>query len=85
MLFLFIYSTHILKIELNFMSLQINYKNISVKKNPANLVLFVDDNFSLRGIKKYISVKEYAYISDLLTSIDKNKKIVSYDIFNFIT
>ena len=62
------------------MSLQINYKNISVKKNPANLVLFVDDNFSLRGIKKYISVKEYAYISDLLTSIDKNKKIVSYDI-----
>ena len=62
------------------MSLQINYKNMSVKKNPANLVLFVDDNFSLRGIKKYISVKEYAYISDLLTSIDKNKKIVSYDI-----
>ena len=74
MLFLFIYSIHILKIELNFMSLQINYKNMSVKKNPANLVLFVDDNFSLRGIKKYISIKEYAYISDLLTSIDKNKK-----------
>ena len=31
---------------------------MSVKKNPANLELFVDDNFSLRGIKKDISIKE---------------------------
>ncbi len=80
MLFLFIYSTHILKSVLNFMALQINYKNISVKKNSGNLVLFVDDTFSLNGIKKYISVKEYAYISDLLKLTDKNKKIISYDI-----
>ena len=62
------------------MALQINYKNISVKKNSGNLVLFVDDTFSLNGIKKYISVKEYAYISDLLKLTDKNKKIISYDI-----
>ena len=80
MLFLFIYSTHILKSVLNFMALQINYKNISVKKNSGNLVLFVDDTFSLNGIKKYISIKEYAYISDLLKLTDKNKKIISYDI-----
>ena len=62
------------------MTLQINYKNISLKKNPSNLVLFVDDTFSPRSIKKYISGKEYSYISDLLEVKDRKKKIVSYDI-----
>ncbi len=62
------------------MSLQINYKNNSLKKNSSNLVLFVDAAFSAISIKKYISVKEYSYISDLLTVSDREKKIISYDI-----
>ncbi len=62
------------------MTLQINYKNITLKKNSNNLVFFVDDTFSARGIKKYISGKEYEYITDLLTTGDRKKKIISYDI-----
>ena len=62
------------------MTIQINYKNISLRKNSSNLVFFVDDTFSVRGIKKYISDKEYSYISDLLTIGDRKKKIISYDI-----
>ena len=56
------------------MTLQINYKNNSFKKNSSNLVLFVDADFSTISIKKYISVKEYSYISDLLTVSDRKKK-----------
>ena len=62
------------------MTLQINYKNTSLKKKSSNLVLFVDDAFSPKGIKKYTSSKEYSYISDLLTASDRKKKIISYDI-----
>ena len=62
------------------MTLQINYKNISLKKNSSNLVLFIDDTFSPGSIKKYISGKEYLYISDLLAVKNRKKKIVSYDI-----
>ncbi len=62
------------------MSLQINIKNRSLKKNSGNLVLFVDDTFNTKGIKKYISAKEYLYVSDLLTVSDKKKTIISYNI-----
>ena len=37
------------------MSIQINYKNNGPKNPSANLVLFVDENFSIKGLNKYIS------------------------------
>ena len=41
------------------MTVQINYKNTGPKKNLTNLVLFVDENFNIRGLKKYISNSEF--------------------------
>ena len=74
MVFLFIYSIHILLSVLKFMSVNIIYKNVSFKKNFGNEVLFVDEKFSILSLKKYISVSEFAYISDLLKTNNNKKK-----------
>ena len=62
------------------MSIQINYKSSSLKTNPANLILFVDEKFSNIGLKKYISNTEFAYISDLLKTSDLKKNLLFFEI-----
>ena len=59
------------------MSIKINYKKSILSKSATNLVLFVDENFNIKDIKKYISNSEFSYISDLLKNSDlkiKTKK-----------
>jgi leucyl aminopeptidase len=43
-------------------------------------VLFVNENFKISNLKKYLSGSEYSFISDLLIITNKEKEIVSYDI-----
>ena len=62
------------------MTVQINYKSTSSKKYPNKLVLFVDENFTISGLKKHFLSKEFEYISDLLKNSDKKKIIATYDI-----
>ena len=62
------------------MSIQINYKAGPFKKKSSNLVLFVDENFNITGLKKFISNEEYSFIGDLLAINDKKKKIIAYDL-----
>ena len=62
------------------MSIQINYKNKGLKNPSANLVLFVDENFSIRGLNKYISNSEFSYISDLLKKSDLKKDLLFFEI-----
>ena len=62
------------------MSIQINYKAGPSKKKSSNLVLFVDENFNITGLKKLISNGEYSFIGDLLAINDKKKKIIAYDL-----
>ena len=62
------------------MSISINYKNSSNKKNGSNTVLFVDEKFAISKIKKHISNSEYSFISDLLKTTNLKKKIVVFDI-----
>ena len=62
------------------MSVQINYKIRNSKKNSENVVFFVDDKFRTSSLKKYISITEYSYISDLVNVDDKKKEIITYDI-----
>ena len=62
------------------MSIQINYKAGPFKKKSSNLVLFVDENFNITGLKKLISNEEYSFIGDLLEINDKKKKIIAYDL-----
>ena len=62
------------------MSVTINYnKNLS-KKNSSNIVLFLDENFNISGLKNHISGPEYSFIADLIKTKDIKKKILSFDI-----
>ncbi len=62
------------------MSIKINYSNKAVNKTSANMVLFVDEKFTIKSLKKYISEKEFSYISDLLKTIDQKKNIFVFEI-----
>jgi leucyl aminopeptidase len=59
------------------MSIQIVYKN---KDNSNNLVLFVDENFNIGGLKKHISNIEFSYISDLLKTSDLKKNLLFFEV-----
>ena len=63
------------------MTVQINYKKSLSKKSAGNLVLFVDEKFSIFALKKHILSSEYTYVSDLIkTKKSEEKKIVIFDI-----
>jgi leucyl aminopeptidase len=62
------------------MTIQINYKNIASKKDLTNLILFVDENFNIRNLKKYLSNLEFSYISDLLKNSDLKKDLLSFEV-----
>ena len=66
--------------EFKFMSIKINYKNNISKNKPKNVVFFVDEKFSIAGIKKFISKSEYSYTEDLLRTKDLKKKIIFSEI-----
>ena len=62
------------------MTIKINYsKNVSGKPS-SNLVLFVDEKFSLNKLKKYFSNVEYAYVNDLLRASDLKKNIFVFEV-----
>jgi leucyl aminopeptidase len=62
------------------MSIKINYLEKPTNKPFENLVLFVDENFNINGLKKIISSIEFSYISDLLKTSDLKKKILFFKI-----
>ena len=62
------------------MNVEINYKSNPSGKNSVNHVLFTDENFNILALKKYLSNKEYSFVSDLLKLKDLKRKIISLDI-----
>ena len=55
------------------MSVKITYSKQAISKFSINLVLFCNDKFNISGLKKYLTISEYSYISDLLKSNDLKK------------
>ena len=62
------------------MSIQINYKNNEIKKSSANLVLFVEENFDISGLRKHISNAEFSYVSDLLKKNSLKKNVLFFEV-----
>ena len=62
------------------MAIEINYKTNIQKKLSSNYILFVDENFNINGLKKYISNSEISYISDLLKNSDLKKDLLVFEI-----
>ena len=62
------------------MSIKINYKNSGSKKPLNNLVLFTDEKFDIKPLKKHISSSEFFYVNDLLKTSDTNKNLFVFEI-----
>ena len=62
------------------MKIEINFKNRVSNQSTGNLILFVDEKLNITGLKKVLVNTEYSYISDLIKSEDKKKKILTFDI-----
>ncbi len=62
------------------MSIKISFKKSILRKTSSNLVLFVDEEFNIKSIKKYISSSEFSYISDLLKTSDLKKKLLIFEL-----
>ena len=62
------------------MSIKINYTNKLNSKSSTNLVLFVDENFNINGLKKVISKEEFFFVSDLLKNCDLKKDLLFFKI-----
>ena len=62
------------------MSIKINFKKGALKKTNANLIIFVDEKFNTKSLKKYISSHEYSYISDLLKTSDLSKNLIVFEL-----
>ncbi|MDA9646866.1 leucyl aminopeptidase [Candidatus Pelagibacter sp.] len=62
------------------MSIKINFKNNISTKSTINLVLFVNENFNIKDIKKYISNSEFSYIADLLKNSDLKKDSLFFEV-----
>ena len=62
------------------MTIQINYKKAKSNLFLNNLVLFVDENFNIRNLKRYISNSEFSYIADLLKNNDLKKDILFFEV-----
>jgi leucyl aminopeptidase len=62
------------------MTIQINYKKAKSNFFLNNLVLFVDENFNIRNLKKYISNSEFSYIADLLKNNDLKKDLLFFEV-----
>ncbi len=62
------------------MSVTINYIKAKPKKSSSNQILFVDENFSMSSLKKFLSNNEYNFVSDLLKTKDVKKQILSFEI-----
>ena len=60
------------------MSIKINFKNNDLNKSSANTVLFVDENFNISSLKKYLSNLEFSYVSDLLKNSDLKKNLLFF-------
>ena len=62
------------------MSIKISYLNKSSSQPSANIVLFSDEKFNLKGLRKYLLNSEFSYIEDLLKTSDLKKKLLVFEL-----
>ena len=62
------------------MSVKINYLNKTINNLTSNLVLFSNEKFDIKNLKKNLSNFEFLYINDLLKTSDLKKKILVFEL-----
>jgi len=62
------------------MAITINYLNKEKNKTSSNYVLFVNEKFDVKNLKKIISHNEISYVRDLLQTKEPKKNILTFEI-----
>ena len=62
------------------MSVKISYLKKKAIKSSSNLVLFLNDKYSVNNVKKYLSNSEFSYINDLLKTSDLKKNLLVFEV-----
>ncbi len=62
------------------MSVKINYLNKTINNLTSNLILFSNEKFDIKNLKKNLSNSEFLYINDLLKNSDLKKKILVFEL-----
>ena len=62
------------------MTIKINYLNREKNKISSNYVLFVNEKFDIKNLKKIISHNEISYVRDLLQTKEPKKNILTFEI-----
>ena len=62
------------------MSIQINYKKNPKNTSQRNLILFSNEKFDLKPLKKHMSGSDYNLLSDLIKTKNLKQKILTFDL-----
>ena len=62
------------------MTIKINYLKKSDYKKSSNIVLFVNENFDVKKIKRFFSNSEFVYVNDLLRNCNLKKNLFVFEI-----
>ena len=62
------------------MPVKITYSNNTKNKNLSNLILFSNEKFEVKYIKKFLSKNDFSYINDLLKTSELKKKILVFEV-----
>ena len=62
------------------MPVKITYSNNSNNKNLSNLILFSNEKFEVKYLKKFLSKNDFSYINDLLKTSELKKKILVFEV-----
>ena len=60
------------------MTVKISYLNRKINELSSNLVLFTNERFDIKSLKKNLSSSEFSYIDDLLKTSDLKNKILVF-------
>ena len=62
------------------MSIKINYQKKIADKTSSNQILFSNDKFDTKNLKKFLSNLEFSYVSDLLKASDLKKNLIIFEL-----
>ncbi len=62
------------------MTIKINYFKNQISKTNSNTILFVNEKFNIKGLKKNFSKSEFTYVDDLLKTSDLKKNLIIFEI-----
>ena len=62
------------------MPVKINYSDKTINKTSLNLILFSNEKFEIKYLRKFLSKNDYSYINDLLKTSDLKKKILVFKV-----